>query len=338
MTLNNLRFRALRLLWATAHANLNKTLDLLTLLGTMVASPHLLAASTPVGAYQTALYMLELVAIFLGRRWFAIPPLPAAWLMLLTSAIHIFIVAFQEGGVASISVVCMLALSMPLLLVFGLRGSLISIALSILGAGVLAWLDAHGYTPAVPQPDQHALASGTKFTLVVLTVLSFPIITVLTQSWVIRMSARRVALLDSAQAATKEAQLRQQRFVSRVSHELRTPMNAIMGFIQTPPPALLGKPENQALFAAMRHASKHLITVIDDLMDFSRLQTGELEITPIETQLDQLTREISQIFENQRAERGVAFKCTIDPQIPALALVDPNRYAQILINLLSNAT
>jgi signal transduction histidine kinase/DNA-binding NarL/FixJ family response regulator len=204
--------------------------------------------------------------------------------------------------------------------------------------GRAAWLDAHGYTPAVPQPDQHALASGTKFTLVVLTVLSFPIMTVLTQSWVIRMSARRVALLDSAQAATKEAQLRQQRFVSRVSHELRTPMNAIMGFIQTPPPALLGKPENQALFAAMRHASKHLITVIDDLMDFSRLQTGELEITPIETQLDQLTREISQIFENQLAERGVAFKCTIDPQIPALALVDPNRYAQILINLLSNAT
>ena len=55
MTLNNLRFRALRLLWTTAHANLNKTLDLLTLLGTVVASPHLLAASTPVGAYQTAL-------------------------------------------------------------------------------------------------------------------------------------------------------------------------------------------------------------------------------------------------------------------------------------------
>ena len=338
MTLNSLRFRALRLLWTTAHADINKTLNLLTMLAILVAAPHLVVASTPTGAYQTGLYILELTAIFLGRRWFAVPPLPAAWLMLLTSAVHIFILAFQEGGVASISVVWMLALSMPLLLVFGLRGSLISIPLSILSAGVLAWLDANNYTPALPQPDQHALASGIKFTLVVMTVLSFPIITVLTQRWVIRMTARRVALLDRAQMATQEAQRRQQQFVSRVSHELRTPMNAIMGFIQSPPPALLGKPGNEALFDAMRHASKHLLTVIDDLMDFSRLQTGELKITPIQTQLAQLTLEISQIFDNQLAEKGVAFKCTVDPRIPALALVDPNRYAQILINLLSNAT
>jgi len=337
MTLNSLRFRALRLLWTTAQVKVNKTLNMLTMLGIVMAAPYLLIASTPTGAYQTVLYILELVAIFLGRRWFAIPPLPAAWLMLLTSAVHIFILAFQEGGVASISVVWMLALSVPLLLVFGLSGSLISMALSILAAGVLAWLDVHNYTPALPAPDQHALASGIKFTLVVMTVLSFPIITVITQSWVIRMSARRVALLDSAQAATQQAQLRQQRFVSRVSHELRTPMNAIMGFIQSPPQALLSKPENQALFGAMRNASKHLMTVIDDLMDFSRLQTGELKITPIETRLDQLTREISQIFSNQLAERGVAFKLKVDPRIPDVALVDPNRYAQILINLLSNA-
>ena len=337
MTLNSLRFRALRLLWTTAQVKVNKTLNMLTMLGIVMAAPYLLIASTPTGAYETVLYILELVAIFLGRRWFAIPPLPAAWLMLLTSAVHIFILAFQEGGVASISVVWMLALSVPLLLVFGLRGSLISMALSILAAGVLAWLDVHNYTPALPTPDQHALASGIKFTLVVMTVLSFPIITVITQSWVIRMSARRVALLDSAQAATQQAQLRQQRFVSRVSHELRTPMNAIMGFIQSPPQALLSKPENQALFGAMRNASKHLMTVIDDLMDFSRLQTGELKITPIETQLDQLTREISQIFSNQLAERGVAFQLKVDPRIPDVALLDPNRYAQILINLLSNA-
>jgi len=254
MTLNSLRFRALRLLWTTAQVKVNKTLNMLTMLGIVMAAPYLLIASTPTGAYQTVLYILELVAIFLGRRWFAIPPLPAAWLMLLTSAVHIFILAFQEGGVASISVVWMLALSVPLLLVFGLSGSLISMALSILAAGVLAWLDVHNYTPALPPPDQHALASGIKFTLVVMTVLSFPIITVITQSWVIRMSARRVALLDSAQAATQQAQLRQQRFVSRVSHELRTPMNAIMGSIQSPPQGLLSKPENQALFGAMRNA------------------------------------------------------------------------------------
>jgi len=100
---------------------------------------------------------------------------------------------------------------------------------------------------------------------------------------------------------------------------------------------LLSKPENQALFGAMRNASKHLMTVIDDLMDFSRLQTGGLKITPIETRLDQLTREISQIFSNQLAERGIAFQLKVDPRIPDVALVDTNRYAQILINLLSNA-
>ncbi len=153
MTLNSLRLRALRLVWTTAQIKVNRTLNMLTLLGIVMAAPYLAIASTATGAYQTALYILELVAIFLGRRWFSIPPLPAAWLMLLTSAVHIFILAFQEGGVASISVVWMLALSVPLLLGFGLRGSLISMALSILAAGVLAWLDAHNYTPALPPPD-----------------------------------------------------------------------------------------------------------------------------------------------------------------------------------------
>ena len=337
MTLNRLRFRALRLLWTTAHADLNKTLDMLTLLAVLVATPYLAVANTVTGSYQTGLYLLELIAVFLGRRWFKVPPVPAAWLLLLTSAVHIFILAFQEGGVASISVVWMLALSMPMLLVFGLRGALISMALSTIGAAVLAWLDYHRYTPALPEADQDAWASGIKFTLVVITVVSFPIITVIAQRWVIRMSARRVSLLDKAKQATRDAQIRQQQFISSVSHELRTPMNAIMGFIQSPPGALLKTHENRALFEAMRQASKHLMTVIDDLMDFSRLQTGELKITPIETQLDQLTREISQIFSSQLADRGIVFKLAVDAQVPAVARLDPNRYAQIVINLLSNA-
>ena len=66
MTLNSLRFRALRLLWTTAQAKVNKTLDMLTMLGIVMAAPYLLIASTPTGAYQTVLYILELVAIFLG--------------------------------------------------------------------------------------------------------------------------------------------------------------------------------------------------------------------------------------------------------------------------------
>ena len=98
MNLDSLRFRTLRLLWTTAHAKINKTLNLLTLLGIVVAAPYLVIANTPIGAYQTGLYILELIAIFLGRRWFSIPPVPAAWLMLLTSAVHIFMLAFQEGG------------------------------------------------------------------------------------------------------------------------------------------------------------------------------------------------------------------------------------------------
>ena len=53
MTLNSLRFRALRLLWTTAQVKVNKTLNMLTMLGIVMAAPYLLIASTPTGAYQT---------------------------------------------------------------------------------------------------------------------------------------------------------------------------------------------------------------------------------------------------------------------------------------------
>jgi len=337
MTLNSLRFRALRFLWRTAHADLNKTLDMLTFLAMAMSVPYLIFASTAVGTQVVGVYILELGVITACRKWLLLSPVPSAWLLLFTSNLHIFLLAYQEGGIWGISVVWMLALPMPMLLVFGLRAALISLGLSMVSAAVLAWMNFQGMVPAMPIASEHALGAAIKFSLVVATVLSFPVITVITQRWAIRMFARRVNLLEEARKATHLAQTRQQRFVSAVSHELRTPMNAIMGFIQSPPQELLRTSQNKTLFDAMRQASKHLMTVIDDLMDFSRLQSGDLKIESVPSNLRELTTDISQIFASQLAEQGVEFVLDIHPNVPQVVVIDPNRYAQIVINLLSNA-
>lgn len=148
----------------------------------------------------------------------------------------------------------------------------------------------------------------------------------------------RIEELDRAREAAEAANQAKNEFLSRMSHELRTPMNAILGFTQLMQmDASEPLPPSQRVRAQqIAQAGWHLLEMINDTLDLSRIEAGSLRLEPVLLELPPLLARALALVQGQAAERGLAISQRVDPA--AVRLVgDPTRVTQILTNLLSNA-
>jgi PAS domain S-box-containing protein len=127
-------------------------------------------------------------------------------------------------------------------------------------------------------------------------------------------------------------------FLATMSHELRTPLNAMIGYVDL---LLLGIPEQIPAAARgqverIRLASRHLLSIIEEILTFSRLEAGRETVETAEVDLAAVTREVSAIIEPLAAEKGLRLDLPVDPE-PATLMTDPRKLRQILVNLLGNA-
>jgi len=134
-------------------------------------------------------------------------------------------------------------------------------------------------------------------------------------------------------AASQKAQTA---FLSRVSHELRTPMNAIIGFAQLLEMEAVGNERQRRWVQTILDSGRHLLALVNDLLDLSSAQTGQLQFTQTSVDLGRLLREAWAMHEAEAAAAGLRFVDGLPPQ--ALAVQgDPTRLKQVASNLLSNA-
>ena len=148
----------------------------------------------------------------------------------------------------------------------------------------------------------------------------------------------RIEELDRAREAAEGANQAKNEFLSRMSHELRTPMNAILGFTQ-----LMQMDASEPLAPAQRaraeqiaQAGWHLLEMINDTLDLSRIEAGSLRLELAALELPPLLARALALVQHNAAERGLVVTQRLAPD--ALRLTgDPTRVTQILTNLLSNA-
>ena len=137
---------------------------------------------------------------------------------------------------------------------------------------------------------------------------------------------------DRAQAASRA----KSSFLARMSHELRTPMNGVVGMADLL--AETGLDEEQSLFVdTIRSSGKALLELINDVLDFSKLEAAKFVLVRAEFELRQLISEVLRLFEPAVQTRPVELKCEIDDGTGERFFGDPGRIRQVLTNLIGNA-
>lgn len=147
-----------------------------------------------------------------------------------------------------------------------------------------------------------------------------------------------VALLQKANKQLKELDTLKSAFIANMSHELRTPMNAIIGYADLLLDEIDG-PLNEDQKTSLRKVAanaRHLLQLINDILDISKIESGKIELRPQETNLKALIDSIMVTFEPLMTKKGLSFTLNIEPGAEKL-YVDKDKGKQILINLISNA-
>jgi len=148
---------------------------------------------------------------------------------------------------------------------------------------------------------------------------------------------REMELADEARKAAEQASRAKTEFLARMSHELRTPLNGMIGFAH-----LLAGDAGAALDDEQRRrlgiiesCGQRLVTLVDEVLDISRIEAGRVELQAVDVPLLPLLGEVLQVVEPMARVRGVALE--LDTSTPLVARADADRLAQVMTNLLSNA-
>ena len=148
----------------------------------------------------------------------------------------------------------------------------------------------------------------------------------------------RTAELELQNRRIREANRLKSEFLANMSHELRTPLNAIIGFTellydgQVPE----GAPQHHEFLGDILTSGRHLLQLINDVLDLAKVEAGKLEFRPEPVEPARLVGEVVSILRTTASGRRVRVEVEVDPSVDNIS-IDPNRFKQIAYNYLSNA-
>ncbi|MEJ8835580.1 ATP-binding protein [Ramlibacter sp. AN1133] len=207
---------------------------------------------------------------------------------------------------------------------FGLLGATAGLLLTTLSA-VIETLQGHGAFTLLAPPGSGVVEGLESVQLYLAALL---------------LSSVSLAVLhekqnELTQRVRSAAQARSE-FLASMSHEIRTPLTGVLGMAD-----LLAADEltarQQGYVASMRTSGRHLLCVVNDILDFSRIESGRLELEQAEFEVPELAEGVRSIMHPLAAERGIALEIELASPFPSTLVGDALRIRQVLLNLIGNA-
>ena len=284
---------------------------------------------------------LLLCALLLGLLWALVRGLSVNAVVLTGTALgtlYLGLSSLVEGGVYSSTLVWLPLLALAVFYVIrprvGLASMLLMVGLVLLLAGV-SWF----WGAQLPLPPVHEL-SALSLADYFFATLAFFLLPELYQRALDRQLQdlqSRQRELQARQAQMAQAVQAREHFLASVSHELRTPMNAILGLNSLLLEQVRDKPQAQRVLQYTQQSADHLMTVINDVLDYSQLSSGQLRARAEVFELPLTVRAAFELFTPQVENRALGYSCEIEPGVPHWVRTDRHRLMQVLVNLLGNA-
>lgn len=151
------------------------------------------------------------------------------------------------------------------------------------------------------------------------------------------LEEKEVQLRQSMKVA-EEANQAKSNFLSNMSHEIRTPMTAILGFTEVLKRGTV-KTESERVkhLNTISNSGQHLLELINDVLDLSKVESGLMETESIATRAATISHEVTKVMRVKADEKGIDLNLSIDTELPEIIQSDPSRLRQIVTNLVSNA-
>jgi CheY-like chemotaxis protein len=150
-----------------------------------------------------------------------------------------------------------------------------------------------------------------------------------------KVSQRTLALRDALTQAQEASRMKSD-FLANMSHEIRTPMNAIIGMTHLAQATELS-PRQRNYLGKIESSSRHLMGIINDILDLSKMQAGKMSMEVIEFTLEQVIDNVVSLVAERAADKGLELIVNMAPEAPQHLVGDPLRLGQILVNYANNA-